>query len=176
MTTDSVFILLKKTDFNTILACLWGKVYRWWGVIKFLLLKWGVARAVASLTVPGGQEFHFPHFFPQVWIKFSDFSSNFSHFLPHFDPRRPWLRHWGSQFYRRWLFVNLGPPFRKKMPAPLGPTVKYLLCQFQESISSHLPESKTFLHCVSVYYLFLFVKQNEISKFFYRPVYSAGER
>ena len=26
MTTDSVFILLKKTDFNTILACLGGKV------------------------------------------------------------------------------------------------------------------------------------------------------
>ena len=40
-------------------------------------------------------------FFPQVWIKFSYFSSNFSHFLPHFDPPggqvahpgRPWLRH-----------------------------------------------------------------------------------
>ena len=31
MTTDSVFILFKKTDFNTILACLGGKVYRWWG-------------------------------------------------------------------------------------------------------------------------------------------------
>ena len=28
MTTDSVFILFKKTDFNTILACLGGKVYR----------------------------------------------------------------------------------------------------------------------------------------------------
>ena len=27
MTTDSVFILFKKTDFNTILACLGGKVY-----------------------------------------------------------------------------------------------------------------------------------------------------
>ena len=30
MTTDSRFILAKKTDFNTILACLGGKVYRWW--------------------------------------------------------------------------------------------------------------------------------------------------
>ena len=29
MTTDSVFILFKKTDFNTILACLGGKVYLW---------------------------------------------------------------------------------------------------------------------------------------------------
>ena len=28
MTTYSVFILFKKTDFNTILACLGGKVYR----------------------------------------------------------------------------------------------------------------------------------------------------
>ena len=28
MTTDCVFILFKKTDFNTILACLGGNVYR----------------------------------------------------------------------------------------------------------------------------------------------------
>ena len=28
-TTDSLF-LFKKTDFNTVLACLGGKVYRWW--------------------------------------------------------------------------------------------------------------------------------------------------
>ena len=56
MTTDSVFILFKKTDFNTILACLGGKVYRWWGVKIF----------VAEIG--------------------------------------------GSQFYRRRLFVNLGPP------------------------------------------------------------------
>ena len=41
-----------------------------------------VNRAVASLTVPGGQEFHFP----QILINFSYFSSNFSHFLPHFGP------------------------------------------------------------------------------------------
>ena len=46
MTTESVFILFKKTDFNTILACLEGKVYRWWwGVIKFLLPKWGGGRS-----------------------------------------------------------------------------------------------------------------------------------
>ena len=59
------------------------------------------ARAIASLTVPGGQEYHFPHFFHKIWIKFSYFSSNFSHFLPHFGPPggqvahlgRPWLRH-----------------------------------------------------------------------------------
>ena len=43
-------------------------------------------RAVASLTVPGGQEFHFPHFFPQISINFSYFSSNFTYFLLHLDP------------------------------------------------------------------------------------------
>ena len=31
MITDNVFILFKKTNFNTILACFGGKVYRWWG-------------------------------------------------------------------------------------------------------------------------------------------------
>ena len=39
MTTDSVFILFKNTDYSAILACLGGKVYRWGGVIKFLLPK-----------------------------------------------------------------------------------------------------------------------------------------
>ena len=29
MITDSVFILIKNTDFNTILACVGGKVYQW---------------------------------------------------------------------------------------------------------------------------------------------------
>ena len=31
---------------------------------------WVVGRAVANLTVPGGQEFHFPHFFLKVWSIF----------------------------------------------------------------------------------------------------------
>ena len=31
-----VFILFKKTDFNTVLAFLGGKVYRWWGVKIFV--------------------------------------------------------------------------------------------------------------------------------------------
>ena len=39
---DSVFILFKKTDFNTILACLGGKAYRWWGH-KIFVAKKGVA-------------------------------------------------------------------------------------------------------------------------------------
>ena len=42
-------------------------------------------RAVASLTVSGGQEFHFPHF-PQIVINFSYFSSDFAHFLSHVSP------------------------------------------------------------------------------------------
>ena len=41
MTTDSVFILFKKTDFNTILACLGGKVYRWWGGHKIFVAEIG---------------------------------------------------------------------------------------------------------------------------------------
>ena len=57
-----------------------------------------VSRAVASLTVPGGQEFHFPHFFLKFWSIFL----RTSYFLPHFGllggrvahPGRPWLRHW----------------------------------------------------------------------------------
>ena len=57
-------------------------------------------RALASLTVPGGQGFHFPHF-PSNSINFSYFSSSFTYFLPHFGPPggrlahpgRPWLRH-----------------------------------------------------------------------------------
>ena len=39
MTTDSMFILFKKTDFNTILACLGGKYIGDGGFIKFLLPK-----------------------------------------------------------------------------------------------------------------------------------------
>ena len=57
-------------------------------------------RAVASLTVLGGQEFHFPHF-SSKFDEFSYFSSNFTYLLPHFGPPggrvahpgRPWLRH-----------------------------------------------------------------------------------
>ena len=53
------------------------------GWIKMICL----SRAVVSLTVQGGQEFHFPHFFPQISIIFHYFSSNFTHFLPYFGPR-----------------------------------------------------------------------------------------
>ena len=57
-------------------------------------------RAVASLTVPGGQEFHFPHFFLKSRLSFLIFPQTFTHFLPHFGPPggqvahpgRPWLR------------------------------------------------------------------------------------
>ena len=81
---------------------------QWWSDIRAMLSEallnpptLILGRAVASLTVPGGQEFHFPHFF-QVSINFSYFSSNFTYFLPHFGPPdgrvahpgRPWLCHW----------------------------------------------------------------------------------
>ena len=41
MTTDSVFILFKKTDFKTILVWLGGKVYRWLGdIVTFVAGIW----------------------------------------------------------------------------------------------------------------------------------------
>ena len=51
---------------------------------------------------PGWARVPLSSFFPQILINFSYFSSNFLHFLPHFDtpggrlahPGRPWLRHW----------------------------------------------------------------------------------
>ena len=57
-------------------------------------------RAIANLTVPGGQELHFPHFSSNL-ISFSCFSSSLTYFLPHFGSPggrlahlgRPWLRH-----------------------------------------------------------------------------------
>ena len=39
MTTDSMFILFKKTDFNTILICLGGKVYQLLGGHKFFVVE-----------------------------------------------------------------------------------------------------------------------------------------
>ena len=45
-----------------------------------------VIRAIASLTVPGGQEFHFPHFFLKSRLSFLIFPQTFTHFLPHFGP------------------------------------------------------------------------------------------
>ena len=38
---------------------------------------WTKNRAVASLTVPGGQEFHFPHFFLKFWSLFLIFPQTF---------------------------------------------------------------------------------------------------
>ena len=51
MTTDSVFILLKKTDFNTILACVGDKVYQWWwgGGVRIFVAE---MRGVAVLLTP----------------------------------------------------------------------------------------------------------------------------
>ena len=78
-------------------------------VVQFI--KISIPRAVASLTVPVGQGFHFPHFFTQILINISYFSSNFIYFLPHFGPPggrlahpgRPWLRH----NHPRWPLVSI---------------------------------------------------------------------
>ena len=59
-------------------------------------------RAVASLSLPGGQEKNFSSVFPHFPVLFLSF---FLNFLTHFGllvrqlarPGRPWLRHWISQ-------------------------------------------------------------------------------
>ena len=76
-------------------------------------------RAVASLTVPGGQEFHFPHFFLKSRLSFLIFPQTFTHFFPQFSPpggrlahpERPWLHHWTDSILRLLQvlsLVNLG--------------------------------------------------------------------
>ena len=55
--TDSVFILFKKTGFNTILACLGGKVYRWLRGHKFFVSKIG---GVTVLLMPTFCKFEKP--------------------------------------------------------------------------------------------------------------------
>ena len=62
-------------------------IYHWYWYIGEILGKKHLkreARAVASLTVPGGQEIHFPHFFLKVWSIFLIFPQ--AYFLPHFGP------------------------------------------------------------------------------------------
>ena len=44
MTTYRMFILFKKTDFNTTLACLGGKVHRSWGGHKIFVAEIGGGR------------------------------------------------------------------------------------------------------------------------------------
>ena len=59
-------------------------------------------RPVASLTVPGGQGFHFPHFFLKIRSIFLIFPQTLLIFFLIFGPPggrlahpgRPWLRHW----------------------------------------------------------------------------------
>ena len=61
----------------------------------------GRGRAVASLTVPGGQEFHFSHFFLKFRLIFFIFPQTLLIFflilaLRVGHPGRPWLRHWAE--------------------------------------------------------------------------------
>ena len=63
-----------------------------------------VCRAVASLTVPGGQEFHFPHFssnFDQFFL----FFLKLYYFLPHhFDPSDGRVANPGRRLPHHWLY------------------------------------------------------------------------
>ena len=76
-----------------------------------LFLKSGIIfRAVARLAVTGG------HFFFQILINFSYFSSNFTYFLPNLGPRlahpgRPWLRHLINNSRIAWPTKTLVPFF-----------------------------------------------------------------
>ena len=93
---------LKSVTFNFLIDCKHHLQNFLLQQTPLTLLNWFQRdRAVASLTVPGGQEFHFPHFFLWFQSNFSYFSSYFTYFLPHFGPPggrlphpgRPWLRH-----------------------------------------------------------------------------------
>ena len=55
-------------DIELILS-LHGYHKHWWQVLVPLWFKCG-AKIIASLTVQGGQEFHFPHFFFKFWLIF----------------------------------------------------------------------------------------------------------
>ena len=60
MTIDDVFTLFKKTDFNTIYACLGGKVYQWWGGHKSFAA-WNGGGGVAVLSIPTFGKFGTPY-------------------------------------------------------------------------------------------------------------------
>ena len=61
------------------------------------IVRTAVNRDVASLTVSGGQEFHFPHFSSNSF----HFSFNFPHFCPHFDFGPP-----GERAGILWLYTT----------------------------------------------------------------------
>ena len=65
-----------------------------------------MCRAVASLAVSGGQEFHLPHFFLKSRLSFIIFPLTFTHFLPHFGPPGGRLAHPGRPLLRHWACVN----------------------------------------------------------------------
>ena len=75
-----------------------------------------VTRAVASLSLPGGQDLENFLNLSSFSCSFSYFSSNFLHFLPHFGflggrfahPARPWLRHWGWRVNAEWPLQDNG--------------------------------------------------------------------
>ena len=66
---------------------------------------WGKTRAVASLTVPGGQEFHFPLFFLKFWTIYLIFPQTLLIFflilvlLVGGSPTREGPGHWGKHYF-----------------------------------------------------------------------------
>ena len=83
---------------SVIFNIFWEQKLYWWHVWLWLCGSMRL-RAVASLTDLGGWVGNSSTFliFPHISINFSNFSSNFTYFLPHFGlahPGGPWLRHW----------------------------------------------------------------------------------
>ena len=58
---------------NILNSCLISKLFH---LLTFRTIYFNI-RAVASLTVPGGQEFHFPHFLSKFWLFFRIFPRTF---------------------------------------------------------------------------------------------------
>ena len=92
----------------------WTDVKTWRGCVQDA--DWGLhksfqrkpIRAVAILTVPGGQEFHFPHFFLKFRSIFLIFAQTYlfsSSFWPSAHPGRPWLRYWNKLTFSTWVSI-----------------------------------------------------------------------
>ena len=65
-----------------------------------------LCRAVASLTVPGGQEFYSPHFSLKFRSIFPTFPQTFLILFLNLALRVPWLRHWHCAFYSYPILVQ----------------------------------------------------------------------
>ena len=92
-------LTLSSCDVPKLAWCLRSIFFIWSDTPYGFSWRWVDARAVASLTVPGGQKFHFPHFFLKSRLSFLIFPQTFTHTL----------RHWLMPL-RQYLINVLTPP------------------------------------------------------------------